>query len=42
MGNLEQKPKKKFRLTSRMLIGLGLITAAATVLIIGALNNFGR
>ncbi len=42
MGNREEKPKKKFRLTGRLLIGLGLIAAAATTVIIGALNNFGR
>jgi len=42
MGNLQERPKKKARLSGQQLIGLGMIAAMLIVVLIGALNNFGR
>jgi hypothetical protein len=42
MGNLQEKPKKKMRLNGGQLVALGFLAALAIVVLIGALNNFGR
>lgn len=42
MGNLQERPKKKARLSGQQLIGFGMIAAILIVVLIGALNNFGR
>ena len=42
MGNLQEKPKKKVGLSAQQLIGFGMIAAVLVIVIIGALQNFGR
>ena len=42
MGNLQEKTRKKARLSGQQLIGFGMILAMLVIVLIGALNNFGR
>jgi hypothetical protein len=42
MGNLQEKPKSKRRPDAGQLVALGFLVGLAIVVLIGALNNFGR
>ena len=42
MGNLQEEPKKKAGLSVQQLIGFGMIAVMLIIVLIGALNNFGR
>jgi hypothetical protein len=42
MGNLQEKPKRKRRLDAGQIVALSFLGGLALVVLIGALNNFGR